>query len=95
MSLLELIETPFFGPLRRTSTPVAPDPPSITRVMQAVTTGSDVEVKSFPREHKGLTKGEEESVIEGIVQARVGREAVTYGMRTGEMEGILHGARWA
>ena len=29
------------------------------------------------------------------MQARVGREAVTYGMRTGEMEGILHGARWA
>ena len=52
-------------------------------------------MKRFQRENKGLTKGEEESVIEGIVQAWVGREAVTYGMRTGEMEGILHGARWA
>ena len=28
------------------------------------------------------------------VRQRVGREAMTYGMRVGEIGGIIHGARW-
>ena len=28
------------------------------------------------------------------MRQRTGREAITFGMRTGEIEGILHGARW-
>ena len=66
---------------------------SWTEVMREVAKGSDTALREAKAEEKeeGFLEGD---VIEGIVERREGREAITFGMRVGEIEGIVHGARW-
>ena len=66
---------------------------SWTEVMREVAKGSDTALREAKAEEKeeGFLGGD---IIEDIIERREGREAVTFGMRVGEIEGIVHGARW-
>ena len=64
----------------------------------AVAKGSDTALRVAKAEEKkeGCSRTMEDgaTVIEEIVQRREGREAITFGMRVGEVKGIIHGAQW-
>ena len=64
-------------------------------VVRAVAKGSDVALKrakAVEGEMNDHEIGGKE--VEEIVARRDGREAITFGMRTGEVEGVVHGERW-
>ena len=67
-------------------------------VMMAVAKGSDTALRVAKAEEKkeGCSRTTEDgtTVIEEIVPQREGREAITFGMRVGEVQGIIHGAQW-
>ena len=63
-------------------------------VVRAVARGSDVALRRAKEEEgaQGHVVGGKE--VAEVVARREGREAITFGMRTGEIEGVVHGERW-